>query len=76
MLRITLVTGVCAGVLCGGTALGRQAAQKKCDQARMTAWGKYVSCVNKVVARDAGFADNPGAGGFDEMAEFARCRRT
>ncbi len=72
MTRFGFGTVACATLLCAGTALGTQTAQERCDQARVAAWAKYVSCVDGVVAKSAGgvLADVFG------VAEFTKCLST
>jgi hypothetical protein len=62
-LAVVLLTTVWAG-----TALAAPTPQQKCDFARITAWKKYVSCVDTVVAKDAKGVT------FDEFKAFAKCR--
>ena len=72
MTRFGFGKVACATLLCAGTALGVQTAPEKCDQARVTAWKTYLSCVNSVVAKNAGgvLADVFG------NAEFTKCLST
>jgi hypothetical protein len=68
MARLRFTRVACATVLCAGTALGTQTPQERCDQARVMAWKKYVSCVDTVVAKNAGGNDLVSAN-----AAFAQC---
>ena len=70
MTRFRFVRAACASVLCAGTALGVQTPQEECDQARVTAWKAYVSCVEIVVAKNAG-GNSVGANDA-----FAKCLGT
>ena len=54
-------------------ALALPTAQQKCDEARIKAWAKYVSCVDGVVAKDAKGVYSDWA---VESAAFAKCRHT
>ncbi len=78
MTRIACFVGMTAAVVLWlGTARATQTAQEKCDQARVTAWKTFVSCVDKVVATDAGCKPNASCkASFDEFAAFAKCRHT
>jgi hypothetical protein len=49
-------------------ALATPTKQQNCDKARVTAWAKYVSCVDAVVAKEYGGAS------VDLFAGFAKCR--
>jgi hypothetical protein len=70
MSKNSLTVAACAALLWAGTALAQTTPQHKCDRARITAWKKYVSCIEGVVAKDA-----KGVG-FDEFKAFAKCRHT
>jgi hypothetical protein len=62
---------LCAALLCAGTVLAKSTptAQQQCDFARITAWAKYVSCIDAAVAKDArGLI-------IDGVAAFAKCRQ-
>lgn len=61
------VVATCAMLLWAGTALAQPTGQQKCDMARVKAWGKYVSCVQNVVAKIVG-------GGAFQSQGFAKCR--
>jgi hypothetical protein len=76
MTRLSLRAVACATLLWAGMALGIQSAQEKCNSARITAWKTYLSCVDAVVARDAGCATTGCPKSFDEFAAFAKCRHT
>ncbi len=77
MTRLRVGTAACVAVLCAGTALGKQTPQQKCDQARVTAWKTYLSCVDSVIAKDAGCVPNASClSSFNEFAAFAKCRHT
>jgi hypothetical protein len=73
-----VVEGVaCATLLWAGMALATPTPQENCANARITAWKTYVSCVDRVVAKDA--SCDPTAScpvTFDESAAFAKCRHT
>lgn len=69
MLKTNVTIAACATLLWAGMALAT--AQQSCDQARVTAWGKYVACVDAVVAQDASGVS------FDyDHVPFTRCRHT
>jgi hypothetical protein len=70
MKRVHILGFACATVCWAGTALALPTAQQNCDYARVTAWTKYLVCVNAVVAKDAKGVV------FDELAAFAKCRHT
>jgi hypothetical protein len=68
MTKASLMVATCATLLWAGTARATPTAQQNCDNARITAWKVYTSCIDSVVAKDAkGVA-------FDEFAAFAKCR--
>ncbi len=68
-MRKTIVTiAACATLLWTGVARATPSAQQSCDNARIAAWAKYVSCVDAVVAKDAKGVS------FDESSAFAKCR--
>ena len=58
----------CAALVWAGAARATPTPQQQCDNARITAWKVYTSCVDTVVARDARGAF------FDWFAAFWRCR--
>lgn len=65
-------TAVVAILLCTGTALAAPTPQEKCDGARIKAWRTYVSCVELILAKEAGeLPVNPS-----QFAAFAKCRHT
>ncbi len=66
--RLTVVA--CATLLWVRPVLATPTTQQRCDNARITAWEAYVSCVGSVVAKDATGAS------FDQFAAFAQCRHT
>jgi hypothetical protein len=70
MTKTSSTVAVCATLLCAGTALAMPTAQEKCDNARITAWKVYVTCVESQVAKDAKGVV------FDEFAAFAKCRHS
>lgn len=77
MTRLSLRVVACATLLWGGTVLATPTAQQKCDNARVTAWAKYVSCVDAVVAKDAkgvAFNDEHSRHGPVEFKAFWKCR--
>lgn len=53
-----------------GTVHAAPTAQQRCDEARIKAWVKYVSCVDQVIAKDIKGVV------FDESMAFAKCRHT
>jgi hypothetical protein len=53
---------------CAGAALAVPTAQQKCNSARVTAWKKFQSCVDAVLAKDAKGVS------FDAFAAHAKCR--
>jgi hypothetical protein len=70
-MRKTSLTGVaCTTLLWAGTVLATPTPQQNCDNARITAWKEYVSCVESAVAKDAKGVT------FDHFAAFAKCRHT
>jgi len=69
MLKTAILTvAACATLLWAGIALATVTPKQHCDNARITAWKKYVSCVDSAVAKDAKGVI------FDEFAAFAKCR--
>jgi len=68
MRKTSLTVAASATLLWAGTVLATPTPQEKCDNARITAWKKYVSCVDAVVAKEAKGVS------FDEFAAFAKCR--
>ncbi len=73
MTRATFTVITMSTLLWTGAARATPSAQQQCDSARIVAWGKYVSCVDAVVAKDA--KCHPSCT-FDENAAFAKCRHT
>ncbi len=71
MRKVSLAIGTCAMLLWTGVALATPTAQEQCDSARITAWAKYVSCVDAVVAKDA---KGVYSGWSVESAAFGKCR--
>jgi hypothetical protein len=71
MWKTTLTVAACATLLWAGTALATPTPQQKCDYARITAWKKYQSCIEGVVAKEAKIG--PFA---DVSAASAKCRHT
>ena len=69
MTRPTVTVTVCATLLWSATVLATPTPQQNCDYARITAWGKYVSCVDGVAAKDA-----KGAGALLQFEAFRKCR--
>jgi hypothetical protein len=77
MTKAALTVAAYATLLWAGTTLAAPTPQQKCDYARITAWKKYVSCVDTVVATDASCTPTGSCkAGFDEFAAFAKCRHT
>jgi hypothetical protein len=76
--KAVLVTVVaCATLLWARTVLATPTTpQGSCDVARLVAWAKYVSCVDKVLAQDASCVVSGCPAGFDPFgfAAFAKCR--
>jgi len=70
MGKASLTVAACATLLWTGVAVATPSAQEQCDSARITAWAKYVSCVDAGVAKDAKGVS------FDEFAAFAKCRHS
>jgi hypothetical protein len=68
MKQLSCVAALIGLALCTGKALATPTAQQKCDSARITAWRKYVSCVDSVVAKSA------KGSSFDRWGAFATCR--
>ena len=68
MMKWEWRVAACATLLCAGAALATTTPQQKCDYARITAWKKYQSCVDGVVAKQA------KGTGFDLLAAFPKCR--
>lgn len=68
MKKAVVTISMSAALLWGGTALALPTGQQNCDRARVKAWTKYVSCVGKVVGKDAyGLV-------FNFQTKFAKCR--
>ena len=63
-----LTVAACAALLWAHAVPTRPTAQQSCDSARVVAWQVYVSCVDRVVAKNATGVY------FDQFAAFARCR--
>jgi hypothetical protein len=73
----SLTAAACATLLCAGAVRATPTPQENCDSARVTAWKTYLSCVDTVVATDAGCAPTGSCkASFDEFAAFAKCRHT
>jgi hypothetical protein len=69
MTKASLTIAACATLLWAGTALATPpTAQELCDNARITAWKVYTSCIDSVVAKEAKGVL------FDQFAAFAKCR--
>jgi hypothetical protein len=62
-------------LLCAATALAGPTPQQQCDQARVSAWKNYVSCIETVLAKDAYCSPGclPNFLSY-EFAAFAKCR--
>ena len=72
MTKLSVRAVACIALLWSGAAVAEATPQEQCDGARIAAWGKYLSCVDVVVARDA-----RGVFGFDSIywfRPFAKCR--
>jgi hypothetical protein len=75
--KASLTVAACATLLWAGSALATETAQEKCDSGRITAWKTYQSCVDTVVAKEAGCEPNGSCpASFDKFAAFAKCRHT
>ena len=70
MTKTTLTATACAALLWAGAAFAKftPSPQQNCDSARITAWKTYVSCVDKVLAKDAKGVE------VDRGAACAKCR--
>jgi len=68
MTKITVTVAACATLLWAGAALATPTPQQNCDNARITAWKVYTSCIDSVVAKHAKGVI------FDSFAAFAKCR--
>jgi len=66
--KAALGVTACSTLIWVGTALATPTAQQNCDNARITAWKTYVSCVDAVVAKHAKGVS------FDEFKAFWKCR--
>ena len=68
MRRIRLMITACASLAWAATGLASSTPQENCDYARVTAWNRYVACVETALAKEArGTVPDPNAA-------FAVCR--
>jgi hypothetical protein len=75
VMKAIVTRTACIVLLWAGTVLATQTPQQKCDHARVMAWKTYLSCVDTVVAKDAGCVPNASCPpSFSEFAAFATCR--
>jgi hypothetical protein len=70
MTKPSVMIAACATLLCAVAALATPTPKQNCDNARITAWKVYLSCVDTGLAKDAKGVS------FDHFAASAKCRHT